>query len=155
MEDTLLIGIFLAILAIIFVMSGSILQIGNAAYQNTSSYAPMKEQVQANNDQFPQILDGMYLGIYLAAWMAVLLFSLRINSDPAYFFVSFLFMIVVVFIMPFVANIYFDSVSTGFAAEGIQSFTIIPFILERYVFLGVIMIISIMIALYGKFSLGR
>lgn len=149
-EDTFFLAIMLIIIAIIFVFSLSIMQIGNAVYQNSSVTPAMSADIQETTDNYPGILDNMFLAMYIGSFLAVILLSLRISTDPAYFFVAVLFMFVIGIVVPFILNAYFGATETAEGAVLVQQFTIIPWIMGHYLQMGMALIMITIIALYSK-----
>lgn len=150
-SDTLLVVVVLFIFSIMAVVSYNIYHDLNTQLQADDTISnTTKETLQDLDDSYPDMFDQA-IGIALVLfWIFALGSSLFIDTHPLFFIVSLVLLVSILFVAGVMANTYEELVQDTDLGTGYTEFPITNWIFSHYVELGIIIMFTIGIALYGK-----
>lgn len=140
---------FAILIIVVFTLISSI----NTDIQSDSEVQNItKEVMNDTTAKFPTWFDNGFVFMVIAVWIAVILLSFIIDSNPVYIIVS-VFLLMIVFIVGAMASNIYEDVATDseFSAAAAQ-FPKINFIMDYFLIYTIIIGFTIIIALYGKSS---
>ena len=102
--------------------------------------------------RFPSMMDGVFAFVFVGLWIVTIVSSFMIDSHPIYFIVALLLLIGVMVFGVYASNAYQTIIADDAQLDAVsQQFPITDFILSNLFLVAIVVGISIMIALYGKF----
>ena len=142
--------VFVLFLIVLF-QTLKILDETNSAVQNIDVVGQEgKDILDDNVTAFPTVFDGAALFILVILWIAIIASTFLLDSHP-FFFVITLFAYVFIFILVAIfANMLDDYTAANAFADQLANLTIIPFILQNFLPIFIIMAFSGAISLYAK-----
>lgn len=109
-----------------------------------------KQMVNEHNGRFSSIFDGLFVFVFVMLWIMVLVASVKIDTHPIFFGVSFLLLVAMFWVSAEVGNTYEDTTSdadiSGIADEYSSADFIMTHLLEAAIVIG----FTIMIVLFAK-----
>jgi hypothetical protein len=100
-------------------------------------------------------MDGVFAFVFIGLWIVTIVSSFMIDSHPIYFIVALLLLIGVLIFGVYAGNVYQEIIADDAGMDAVsQQFPITDYILSNLFLVGLVVGISIMIALYGKFMVG-
>lgn len=136
----------------IMVIYPALFDINTAVQADNQLSNVTKTTVDDFTTRYPSIFDGAFVMIVGLLWVAAIVLSVTVDSNPAFLGIIIISLIVVLLLGNILAETYSDVVSTDGLTTLATTFPMTNFILNNL--LGVILVIgaSILIALYGKSS---
>ena len=150
LEDAVLIGLFLAVIAIFAYPLVNSFSLINADIQANPDIADDAKGISSDfNTDLPNILEGIFLLLLVGGYLGTFILAFFIDTQPAFFVIAAIFMTSMVLVLPMVANAY-DSVTNGQFSEVTTQFTIIPFVMQNYLQITLVMWALIILGIYAK-----
>jgi hypothetical protein len=107
------------------------------------------------DSRYPSLMDGVFAFIFVGLWIAAIIGSLMIDTHPIYFIIAFLLLIGVMIFGVYASNAFQTLIADDPGLTSLtDDFPITYFVLSNMLLVSIVVGISIMIALYGKFSGG-
>jgi hypothetical protein len=150
-EDFVFIVVILIVLAIAVPIMLRVTGSLNTSIQDTDSVPDEFKTASASaNTRMPTILDGIFIMLLVFTYVGTLILAFSIDTQPAFFFIATIMLIIMIFVIPFLANAYDDVSAAPVFASEVASLTIIPFVMANYMKIGIVMAFTIAMALYAK-----
>ena len=150
--DTLTILVVILAFGIITVYSNQIFGDVNTDIQASDTMSnESKAQVQALYTRFPDVMDGLFVFMFILLWAVALLMSYLIDSHPVFFILSIVLLVFVIFIGGILANTYEDVISEDSISAYAAEFPMMNYIITHIIEFTVAIAFSIGVVLYGKY----
>jgi len=121
---------------------------------NTSN-AEINATIEIIDDRYPSLMDGVFAFIFAGLWIAAIIGSLMIDTHPVYFIIAFLLLVGVLIFGVYASNAFQTIVADDPGLSSLtDDFPITYFILSNMLIVALVVGISIMVSLYGKFAGG-
>ena len=98
------------------------------------------------------IIDSIFLVFLIGSWIAVFITSALLDVHPAFFILGLIFNIIILFAVPFLANMFLDFSGSSGLSSATASLPIISYVFNHLLAIAIVWVFSIMIALYAKFQ---
>ncbi len=149
MQNVIILIVFLSILAIFVPIGLKITKDINSAVQIQDDIpVEFKQDFQGVEDRYPLIWDGFYAFLLVAVFIGAFLMAFNADNSPVFFFFFMILLVLFVFVLPFLANA-FDDVNSATTLSGEASaFVVIPFVMNNYVALSLVMLGIVSIAFF-------
>jgi hypothetical protein len=149
--DTLTVLISLVVIGlVIFVVYSAYKPIAEQMDSSTDLDSTAKKVTNDLNDRYPAVWDSLFVFIFVLLWITVLISSFFIESNPAFFIVSLIILVIVLILAIFLGNSYEmimqDATMSGISAQ----FPMTNFILSHILIFTLAVGVSIAIVLYAK-----
>jgi hypothetical protein len=119
------------------------------------SDANINKTLTSIDTRFPSTMDGVFAFVFIGLWIVTIVSSFMIDSHPIYFIVALLLLIGVLIFGVYAGNVYQEIIADDTGMDAVsQQFPITDYVLSNLFLVGLVVGISIMIALYGKFMVG-
>jgi len=150
----MIIGLFMLALTIILVFFA--LTKINDKIQETGTFTNESEQIIQNfEDRYINIFDIGFLVIMIALFISVIVTAFYIDVHPIFFGISVLLLISFLVISAILSNTFFDIVGNDLLSTEASQFIVIPFIMNHFVALIVIMSFIVLGVMYAKTRMGE
>lgn len=150
MADIITAVVFLfvfALLIIIGYLAGS--QI-NDALQSSSIDANAKNLVQEAKNSYVSVFDAVFILVFVGMFLAVLVGAFMIDTNPIVFVFAIIILAFVLFIGAVLSNIFYDITTTADIGPVASEFTFIPWIMNHFLLLIVVLGFLVIIIIFGK-----
>jgi hypothetical protein len=139
------------IFVMVWVMMG---HINDAFKENPAILNESKNEIDKFYTKQNHWQDFVWIFLFIGCWMASMIFAYYIDSHPVFFVISLLLMVFVFIYAAVISNTYAQLVaSDAMASNNIAAaFPMMNFILNHLVESIIVVIFSVCIVLYGKFS---
>ena len=108
------------------------------------------EIMQQSNDDYISLFDGVFLTMFVGLYIGSLILAYNIDVSPLFFFLSLFIMGVIVVITAVLGNSYYAFSQNAGLINYADDFTFIPFILNNYVAVFVVMMFGLAGVMYAK-----
>lgn len=124
--------------------------------QNVNTSNPeINATIEMIDDRYPSLMDGVFAFIFAGLWIAAIIGSLMIDTHPVYFIIAILLLVGVLIFGAYASNAFQTIVADDPGLSSLtDDFPITYFILSNMLIVALVVGISIMVALYGKFTGG-
>ncbi len=107
-------------------------------------------QSQSLYDRFKGVFDGIFFSLLMFFWLGTIATAFMIDTHPILFFVSVIALVIFMAITPVIANVYMSVAADTNLATVESNYTMMPWIMQNYVKIMVVVGFSILVALYAK-----
>lgn len=122
----------------------------NTGLQDSDMTTESKEIAQTGYTKLNNIYDNMFLAVFVGLWLGVLLTSFMLDTHPAMFFVFIFLLIIFLVVAASLANVYMGMAEETTFATVNAGWTFIPFIMQNFVKVIMMVGFSVAVVLYGK-----
>lgn len=152
-QNLIIIIVFIGVLALFLPIAFKIVTDLDDSLQETDGI-PTEFKAASSNFQgrFTTIWDGLFLFLLVVGYVGLFITAFTSDSRPIIFMFVALGMTLMVFVIPFIANAYSDLESQPEIASSAAAFTIVPFVMQNYLMLSIIMIFTVLIAFFARRS---
>lgn len=151
-QDILYIMVIIFILAITLITTK--LWLGDVANQFSKSDTLSKKYtidlVNARNDRFIPAWDKSFGFVVIGLSLFIFISAMFINSHPAFFWITWLFLVVIGFVNIILANVFHKIGSSPALSNVTQSFTIVPFVMQWYPLIFAAIGLTFAVVLHAK-----
>lgn len=148
-------GFLMIILVVIAIAAYPLVQIFddvNAGVQSEESIdTRSKAVINTHASNLPFTFDTIMLIMLIGGYVAIFILAFQIRTSPALLFAAALFITVLITVVPSLANAWFD-VQADFGEA--NDFVIIPFVLNNYLLLTIVLWGLVAFGLYAKRQTG-
>ena len=153
-KASLLDGIFVIVVAAAFALVSlvgyNIITDVNNLMQGSDMHTDAKEIMSSNTNKYVPLFDWCFMIILFMLFIGMIISSVFSDANPAWFFVSFILLIITIMSAGLMGNIFFDAVTSQELSSSISAFTYIPFVMEHYITITGALVIISFICLYVK-----
>lgn len=143
--------VVLVVLAIVAIFSYSVFDDVNTDIQNDDDInQEYKEDVNDLHTQYPGILDGIFITVFLFLWLAVMLSVFAIDSHPVFFIFAILLLGFVIFLGAVMSNTYAEITAEDDFVTYADAFPMSNFIMDKLPYAVVAIGASVLLVLYAK-----
>jgi len=136
--------------AIIILVGWLVMSNVNDKFQTKLDGDVAKTTIQESTNRYVDIFDGIFLFVFFGSFIGVIIGSLFLDTHPAFFIVSIIILIILCILVAIFANAYGEIASADKIRDFGDDFTFIPFIMQYFVQIIIVMFCSVSIALYSK-----
>ncbi len=152
-QFTIIILVFMVIMAIAVPITGKIFSDLNKSIQNVNGIPDnMKSSFDNASNRYNAIWDGFFIFMLIMLFVGTFISALFTDTNPVFFSIGIVALILMIFVLPFLANTYEGVMTTTTFSTATADFPITSFVMQHYVSIGVIMMASIAIGLFAKRS---
>ena len=149
--ELLLIIVLLFGFALVIFISKNIVTDLNTDIQADPDLSTAVKTNSANmSNRFSSIFDAGFILMFILCWIAVLFFAYNIDTYPAFFIISIVFLVIVLMIANAIQSGYADFLTDSDFTSMATSFPMTNFILSNLTLVIAVMGVSLIMVLYGK-----
>ena len=149
--DAIMVLIVLFIVAVCAVVGQIIMSEVNTDVQDdTTINNQSKVLLQQQADDYPTLMDNMFIFVLILFWILVIIASFFIDSHPIFFILAIIVLAAVLFISAVVSNTYVELSEEAEFSTAAAHFTKTLWVFNHLVETILVIAASILIALYGK-----
>ncbi len=149
--DIFYIATFMFLMAIVISVGWLINSSINAEWQTKDNLGTTsKEIMQDSNDNYVAMFDNLYLVMFVGLYIGSLILAYNVDINPLYLFLSLFILGVIVTVTAVFGNAWYEIGQNAVMGGYIDDFTFIPFIMENYVKVFVVMAFGLMGVMYAK-----
>jgi len=153
--DWLVVIAALLVTAILFIVAWQVMGKINTAFQdNPHMLNESKEQTSQFYTKMNGWMDFIFAFLLFGCWIASMIFAYFIDSHPVFFVLSLLMLVFVIIFGAVASNTFEAFTDTTAFSTAENAFPIMLFIMNHLVETVVVIIFSVAIVLYGKYSRG-
>lgn len=109
-----------------------------------------KETISEFNTDYPALFDGIFVFVFVMLWIAAIVSTFVVDTHPIFFIVSVLLLVFTLIIAMFLGNVYYEISQEEPFLSQTQNFEMSHWIITHPLELGIFIVLSITITLYGK-----
>lgn len=149
--DMLWIVIFMFIVAISLIVGTLFYFKVNDAMQSAPGISDSGKTIMTRtHDRFVGWFDYLFLTVFVGVYLLSLVLASQIDVHPVFFPLSLVFFIVFVVLAAVIGNAFYDVASNETIAPYASEYTIIPFIMNNYVKIVLVMAFGLAWVMWGK-----
>ena len=154
--ELLLVLVILFGFALIVFISKTLVDDINTDIQADTDISQVAKTNSANMAaRLPTIFDAGFVLLFVLMWIAILFFGYNIDTYPAFFIISIVFLIIVIMIASNIESGYNEFMTDSDFSSMSTSFPMTNFILTHLTVTIAIMSVSLIMVLYGKSQASR
>lgn len=137
--------------AIICIVGYLILDDINTNFQASSGISDNGKTYMSNiHGKYVSIIDNSFLVIFIGILLGTLIGVWFIRTHPALFYISIPLFAFIIFLSAIYANVFYNFETNTNIADSASAFTIIPFIMDNYVYVITVVIFLLAVLLFAK-----
>lgn len=147
---TILVVIFILIL--VAIMGHEIFNdVNNIVQEDSQISDSAKDHMQTSYTNYPKVIDGIFIFLLVGLWIAAVSFAFFIETNPVFFIMSIILIIIVLIVGAIISNAYVEiSQDEGLSNPVEIAMPISYFIMSNLVVTILVIVSSIAIALFAK-----
>ena len=147
---TILVVIF--VLVIISIMGHEIFKDVNDTIQSDSQVSDSaKEHMQDSYVNYPKIIDGIFIFLLVGLWIASVSFAFFIETNPVFFVMSIILIIIVLIVGAIISNAYVEIANDDGLSQPVEiAMPMSYFVMSNLVYTILVIVASIGIGLFAK-----
>lgn len=143
--------VVLFILLIISIVGFNILtDLNNEIQTDNEMSNTSKEFSNDLHSTYPSLLDGIFIFLLVGFWIAAIIFAFLVDTHPIFLVVSIILIIFILAAAAYIGNAYEEIVSDDDFVNSATNFPMANFIMSHLLQTILVMMISIVIALFAK-----
>ncbi len=149
--DAILLTLMLIVIAMVMIPLTSVFVSVNSGIQANAEMADESKAMSADYaNRLPKIFEGIWLMILIGGFVATFAASFFIDSHPVFFIIGAISFSSMLLVIPFLPDVYNDMAANSGFDNVDGAFVLIPFIMQNYVKVMVLMWAMVLFALYAK-----
>lgn len=141
--------VFFALTAVVGVL---VVQNFNDSFKATVELSPTTEAlIDDNQARLPSMFDNAFLTILIMSWVYLLVAGYLLNTNPVFLVVGIVFVLLVLIVVPILANLYADVSGTSIFSDAADSLPITNWIIANSLVFMIVMSITVLLATYAGF----
>lgn len=154
--DLIFLVVTLVAFAILILVGTKAAMTINDAIQGTDFFDATSKNMSKEmiENRMPNVLNYGFITVLVLLWISLLVITYVTDIHPAFLVIGLLLGLFIIYLMTQAANVYLDVSASSALVETASEFTIITWVMQHIIPIGLIIVFSVLVVAYAKARTG-